>query len=140
VARDLARVQGASSYSLTGLASLVHVDAAAAPVTVAATTVLLLAACRRAGRTRDEAGAFALVVLAGLAVLPLVHQLYFAALLVPIAIASPRFTWRWLVLLPFWLFPYEAVSGRALGMVVAAVVVAGYLAATTPRYGCGASG
>ena len=69
-----------------------------------------------------------MLTLATLACLPIVHQLYYALLLVPIAIASPSFSWRWLLLLPFWIFPYEATSGRPLGLVLAALVVGAYFA------------
>jgi hypothetical protein len=49
---------------------------------------------------------------------------------VPIAIATPHFNARWLLLVPCWIFPYESTVGRPLGLVLALWVVGGYVVAT----------
>jgi hypothetical protein len=126
VLRGLSTLQQDGGYSISSFAWQLGLPGYATALTVAVTALLLVGVWR--ARKSDDGRAFALATLATLAALPILHQLYFALLLVPIAISSPGFSRRWLLLLPFWVFPYEATSGRPLGLVLAALVVGIYLA------------
>ena len=126
VLRGLSKAQQDGGYSIGSFAYSLGLADYATALTIAATGLLLVGVWR--ARAAADGRAFALATLATLAALPIVHQLYFSLLLVPIAIAGPRFSWRWLLLVPFWLFPFEATSGRPLGLILAALVVLGYFA------------
>ena len=126
VLRGLSTAQQDGGYSISSFAWQLGLANYATALTVAVTALLLVGVWR--ARKSDDGRAFALATLATLAALPILHQLYFGLLLVPIAISSPGFSRRWLLLLPFWIFPYEATSGRPLGLVLAALVVGIYLA------------
>ncbi|HEY1480292.1 MAG TPA: glycosyltransferase family 87 protein [Gaiellales bacterium] len=130
VVSGLSRAQEASSYSLSAVASGLGIAGASHLLIGIVVAGLLLAVWAARSSPQAASRAFALATLALLVEEPFVHQLYFALLLVPIAIATPHFGWRWLLLIPCWVFPYESIAGRPLGFVLVAVIVAGYLLAT----------
>jgi hypothetical protein len=130
VVSGLTRAQEASSYSLSALAAALGIPGASRVLIVAVVAGLLLALWAARSSPQLEPRMVALATLALLAEEPFVHQLYFAILLVPIAIATPHFNARWLLLVPCWIFPYESTVGRPLGLVLALWVVGGYVVAT----------
>jgi Glycosyltransferase family 87 len=132
VLRGLAQAQQDGGYSLSSVAYGFGLADHATTLVIGVTALVLCGLWRLRGSS-DRA--FALATMASLTALPIVHQVYFALLLVPIAVVGPRFSWRWLVLLPFWLFPYESTAGHTLGFALTAVVVVGYLCATIRRPG-----
>jgi hypothetical protein len=86
----------------------------------------LLVGCVLYARREDDARAFTCAVAATLAVSPIVWLHYLVALLVPMAILRPRFTWLWLLPVLLWISPKPgyAEGYETLGpAVVAAVVV-----------------
>ncbi len=130
VLSGLTRAQQDSSYLPGAVAYNLGLAAHQQALVVAVAGLLLLGVWRVSRRVADDARTFALVVLATLALMPFVHQLYFALLLVPIAIARPRFGWSWLLLLPFWLYPYEGTGGLTRGFVLAGLILAAYIVVT----------
>jgi hypothetical protein len=130
VVSGLSRAQEASSYSLSAVASELGIGGASHLLIGVAVAGLLLAIWKARSSEQTGSRAFALATLALLVEEPFVHQLYFALLLVPIAIATPHFNWRWLLLIPCWAFPYESIAGRPLGFVLVALIVSGYVLAT----------
>jgi hypothetical protein len=129
----LSRGEGPRSYSF---AALFH---SVLPSWTAATTVetvvgagllLLMLEAGRRGRDRD---AFALAIVAGLALTPLLEMHYLAALLVVIALYRPRFSFAWFVPLLIWGAP-ATVAGSTLQVVhVLAVAAAAVILAMNQR-------
>jgi hypothetical protein len=82
----------------------------------------------RAGGRSDEAGALALALAAGLAIVPILWQHHLLILLVPLAVARPRLSWVWFLFVPGWacfLGGYGELWQQALVLgATAAVVVA----------------
>jgi hypothetical protein len=111
-----------SSASL-GVALGLSSHAAHVLVMAAGATVLALAALRR----RSDREAFVLCVGAALLASPIVWQHYFALLLVPVAIAAPRFAPIWLLPLLLWLVGPQS-HGNAVAISVAVLVPAAVLA------------
>jgi hypothetical protein len=130
VVSGLTRAQEGTSYSLSALAAALGIPGASRVLIVAVVAGLLVALWALRSNPQHQTRMFALATLALLAEDPFVHQLYFALLLVPIAIATPHFNARWLLLVPCWIFPYESTVGRPLGLVLAVWVVGGYVLAT----------
>lgn len=94
---------------------------------VAATAGVTLLGCAWRARDDERLG-FTLALLASLVLTPIVWQQYFALLLVPVALARPSFSGRWLVVpFLFWLAPVEGHSSRDLltawGAAAAAVAI-----------------
>lgn len=86
---------------------------------------LLGAACVLARRERSDRRSFALAVVAAIALTPIVWLHYFALLVVPLALARPRFAWPWLLMWVFWLTPVQESQGDLWRILVAMSVAAG---------------
>jgi hypothetical protein len=86
---------------------------------------IVLAAGVRFARRGDDAEALALFIGAALVLSPIVWAHYLALLLVPVALARPRFSGLWLVPLPLWLCPQvdATLAQKLLLLVTGAVIV-----------------
>jgi hypothetical protein len=130
--RRLAHDEATSSYSVVALGVRAHL-----PQTVATVISLLLAAAlvvvaariaadrARTRRNRDVV-TLSLALAAALAASPIVWVHYFLLLLVPLALARPRFSALWLV--PFAYYPlgeseWPAGDARKLGLALGATIV-----------------
>lgn len=106
--------------------------AASVALGLAVLGVAVLAARRRPA---DEGTVFALVLVAALVLSPIVWLHYFALLLVPVAIASPRFSPLWLLPLGFWLIPYQESDGELWRILLALALLAAAVGAALSRVG-----
>jgi hypothetical protein len=124
--RRLSEIQAERSYSFVGLASALGLGSVPANVAMLLVGGALLVACVVLGRRGDDARSFTCAVAATLALSPIVWLHYLVALLVPLAIARPRFTWIWLLPVVLWISPKPgyAEGYQTFGpAVVAAVLV-----------------
>jgi Glycosyltransferase family 87 len=125
----LTRVEGRSGLSAYALAVRAGLPASAAEATV---IVLVAALALLAFRLRRAAGAdaavFAIAVTACLVASPIVWLHYYALLLVPIAILSPRLSWAWALPLASWLFAEPVQPAATWKIVLAQLVLAGVAA------------
>jgi hypothetical protein len=101
----LSEIQSERSYSLVGIASTLGL----AEIVGQAATLLvggaLLVACVVFARRGDDQRSFTCAVVATLALSPIVWLHYLVVLLVPMAIARPRFSLVWLVPVLLWVDP-----------------------------------
>lgn len=127
ILRRLADLEAEDSYSLVGAAAAVGMGGTAARAIAIAIGICLLVGGVVMGRRGYDERSFILTLAAALALSPIVWLHYFVILLVPLAIARPRFSAVWLLPLLLWLTPLNG-NGQAiqplLPMAVAAVVVA----------------
>jgi hypothetical protein len=127
----LNELQSQRSYSLVGMAATAGLD----PVVGSALTLVvglsLLVGCVVFARQGDDVRSFTCAVAATLALSPIVWLHYLVALLVPLAIARPRFSALWLLPVLLWVSPKPGYAegyqtfGPAL---VAAIMVVALLA------------
>ena len=95
----------------------------------------LLAALVLVARGDDgDRKAFSLAIVAAIVLTPIVWLHYFALLIVPLALVSPRFAWPWLLLWVFWLTPSQESFGD-LWRIVIATATAGAVLAVAARRG-----
>ena len=93
----LSEIQAERSYSLVGIAATAGLgDAVGQALTVLVGGVLLLG-CVVFARQGDDPRSFTCAVAATLALSPIVWLHYLIVLLVPMAIARPRFSLLWLL-------------------------------------------
>jgi Glycosyltransferase family 87 len=128
----LANQESTSSYSVVALGVRAHLPLLAARIVSLLVAVALLAAAAWVGRDdrrppRDhDVAILTLCLAAALAASPIVWLHYFLLLLVPVALARPRFSLLWLV--PFAYYPLDNSAwpvgdARKLAIALAATVV-----------------
>jgi alpha-1,2-mannosyltransferase len=103
--RRLSVIQSERSYSLVGMASTAGLGD---PVGQALTLLVggsLLIGCVVFARRLDDSRSFTCAVAASLALSPIVWLHYLVVLLVPVAIARPRFSALWLLPILLWVSP-----------------------------------
>lgn len=122
----LSDIQSEQSYSLVGMASAAGLGE---PVGQGLTLLVggaLLVGCVFFARRSDEARSFTCAVAATLALSPIVWLHYLVVLLVPVAIARPRFSLLWLMPVLLWVSPRpghaEGVQTFLPGLAVAILV------------------
>lgn len=124
--RRLADLEAAESYSVVGAMDALGLGGGAARLVAAVLGVGLLAGCALFARRGDDLRSFTLALAAALVFTPIVWLHYFVLLLVPLAIARPRFSAVWLLPLLLWLTPLNG-NGEAiqplLPMLVAASMI-----------------
>ena len=104
---------GADGALVYGLARQVGLGAGAIVVSAAVAAILLILAWRV---RRDELAAFALVAAAAVVLSPVGWVFYAGVLVVPLAVARPRYSPAWLALLLFWVswwhspLPYKSIA------------------------------
>jgi alpha-1,2-mannosyltransferase len=103
--RRLADLEDASSYSLVGVSAELGLGETAGRVIAIAVGVGLLAACIGLARRGDDLRSFACSIAAALAFTPILWQHYLVLLVVPLAVARPRFSAVWLLPVAIWLAP-----------------------------------
>ncbi len=92
------RVYSAHSFSVATVLAGAGVDAGLASRLALATGCLLAGIALYAGRRGADAASMAIAVLAAILGSPILWEYYYALLIVPLAIARPRFSWPWMVL------------------------------------------
>jgi len=133
--RRLSEIQAENSYSLVGMASTLGLGEAAGQALTFGVGAALLVAAVVFARRGDDFRSFVCAVVATLAVSPIVWLHYLVVLLVPVAIARPRFSPLWLLPVLLWTSPRP---GYAEGLqtffpAIATLVIVAYLLATAPR-------
>lgn len=119
-------IQAERSYSIAGIAASLGLDPLVGRVAMFVIGAALIAGCWRYGRSGDDRRAFTCAIVAGLVFSPIVWQHYLMFLVVPLALARPRFSAAWLVPLALWLSP-RLGHGDAVQALLPAVVVGALL-------------
>lgn len=111
-----------NSYSFVGIAAALGLGPLVGQILMLAVGGTLLAACVNLGRHGDDRRAFTCAIAASLALAPIVWQHYLVVLVVPLALARPRFSVVWLFPAVLWLSPRVA-NGDGLEPFLPALVV-----------------
>lgn len=137
----LTDIQAEKSYSIVGMAATAGLGSAAGKAIALGVGLALLLACVVLARRGDDARSFTCAVAATLALSPIVWLHYLTLLLVPLAIARPRFSLLWLLPVLLWVSPKPgyAEGFQTFMPAVAAAVLLGALLAR-PRTGISPSG
>ena len=101
----LSDIQSENSYSIVGMASTLGLDESVGRALTVVVGGGLLFACVVLARRGDEFRSFTCAVAATLALSPIVWLHYLVLLLVPLAIARPRFSIIWLLPILLWTSP-----------------------------------
>lgn len=129
--RRLSDLVADRGLSLVALGTEAGLPRALADVLPWVAGIALLAGAVEVSRRPDgDRRAFSLAVVAALALTPIVWLHYFAMLVVPIAIARPRFAWVWLIMWGFWLIPTQENQGDLWRILVATALSAGVVASS----------
>ena len=134
--RRLSELQSENSYSIVGMAATLGVGDAVGQALTLAAGAGLLAGCVVFARRGDEVRSFTCAVAATLALSPIVWLHYLVLLLVPLAIARPRFSAIWLLPVLLWVSPrpgYAEGFETFLPAIAAAILLTVILA--RPRTG-----
>lgn len=125
------------SYSVATILRALDLDPDIAAVVPLALGVVLAAAAFFVGRRRTDSAALTIALLAAILGSPIVWPYYYTLLLVPVAIARPRFSGVWVALCLFWianeLDHTRPAIWPALGYMVVAVLLAALVVSTTRR-------
>ena len=125
--RRLADLEAAESYSVVGALTSLGFGEGVSRIAAVLLGLALLACCAVLGRRGEDLRSFALALAASLALTPIVWLHYLVLLLVPLAIARPRFSAIWLVPLLLWLTPLNG-NGESIQPFLPALVVAAVIA------------
>ena len=123
--RRLTEFEAVHGYSLSGTASHLGLSNAASYVLAIVIGSGLLGGCLMFARRGDDQRSFALATAAALALTPVLWQHYLLLLLVPLAVARPRFSVLWLLPVVLWFSPratYDDVE-KVLPLLVTAVLL-----------------
>ena len=129
--RRLSEIQSERSYSLVGMAATVGLPAEVGKALTFGVGLGLLAGCVAFARRRDDFRSFTCALAATLALSPIVWLHYLVVLLVPMAIARPRFSALWLLPVLLWASPKPgyAEGFQTFLPAIAAVVILAILLA-----------
>jgi len=137
--RRLSEIQSENSYSIVGMAAALGLGGTVGQALTLAVGLSLLASCVVLARRGDEVRSFTCAVAATLALSPIVWLHYLVVLLVPLAIARPRFSLIWLLPVLLWTSPrpgYAEGFQTFLPALAATILVAVVL--VRPRLGAAA--
>jgi len=124
--RRLSEIQSERSYSLVGMAATAGLGDPVGQVLTLLVGGALLVSCVALARRSDETRSFTCALAATLALSPIVWLHYLVVLLVPVAIARPRFSLLWLFPILLWTSPRpgyaEGIQTFLPGIAVAILV------------------
>ena len=127
----LLELHAENSYSIFGMAKTLGLGETAGRLLTLAVGALLLAACVAFARRGDDFRSFTCAVAATLALSPIVWLHYLLLLLVPLAVARPRFSVIWLLPVLLWISPkpgyaegYEAFVPAIAAAILLSVLLA----------------
>jgi hypothetical protein len=103
--RRLSEIQSENSYSFVGVAHTLGLPEWAGQLAMLVTGGTLVVLCAVFARRGDDFRSYTAALGATLALSPIVWLHYLVVLLVPVAIARPRFTWLWLLPVLLWTSP-----------------------------------
>jgi hypothetical protein len=101
----LADIQAERSYSIVGMASTVGLGSGVGRALTLIVGLAFVVACSVLGRRHDDGRSFTCAIAATLVLSPIVWLHYLVLLLVPLAIARPRFSLIWLLPVLLWVSP-----------------------------------
>jgi len=101
----LNEIQAKNSYSFVGMAAKLGLGTGVGDALTVIVGGALLVACVVLARRRDDERSFTCAIAATLAASPIVWPHYLVLLLVPTAVARPRFSALWLLPILVWLSP-----------------------------------
>ena len=114
-------------YSMVAVGTQLGLTEGAAGVLPYAIGLPILGWAVIVGRRGLERESFTLALAASIVLTPIVWQHYFTLLLLPLAIARPRFSWVWLIPLAYWAAPTQETLGdlwrTAIGLGLSVVLV-----------------
>ena len=122
--RRLAELEAEESYSLLGGFAALGLGDVAARVLAFAFGIVVLTACVAFARRGEDFRSFTFAIAASLALTPIVWLHYLVLLLVPLAIARPRFSAVWLMPLLLFLTPLNGNGESFQPLLPALVAVA----------------
>jgi alpha-1,2-mannosyltransferase len=134
--RRLSDIQSENSYSIVGMAATLGLPDAVGQALTVLVGGGLLVACAVLARRGDDTRSFSCAVAATLALSPIVWLHYLVLLLVPLAIARPRFSAIWLLPILLWTSPRPGYAEGVLTFLpalVALILLALLLARPTPK-------
>ena len=111
--RRLSEIQSHRSYSIVGMASTLGLGEAVGRAVALGLGAALLAWCVVLARQGDEERSFTCAIAATLVLSPIVWLHYLVVLLVPVAIARPRFSLIWLLPVLLWVSPRPGYADGA---------------------------
>jgi hypothetical protein len=124
----LSEIHASHSYSIVGMADALGLGRVVGHVALVVVGSALLALCVAYGRRGDDVRAYTLAVAATLAFTPIMWQHYLCLLLVPLAVARPRFSPLWCLPLLLWIAPRvghgEGIEPYLPALVAATMLVA----------------
>lgn len=103
--RRLTDLEAANTYSFVGVSSELGLGETFGKALATASGAALLVACVILARRGDDFRSFTCALASALALSPILWQHYLVLLLVPLAIARPRFSAIWLLPVLLWLSP-----------------------------------
>jgi hypothetical protein len=118
----ISEIQAERSYSIPGMAAALGFDPVVGQALMLIAGAALLVVGVNLGRHGDDRRAFTCALAATLALTPIVWQHYLAILVVPLALARPRFSALWLLPAVLWLSP-RVGNGDGLEPFLPALVV-----------------
>lgn len=134
--RRLSEIQAERSYSIVGMTATLGLGDVVGQALALALGVGLLVWCVVFARRQDEERAFTCAIAATLALSPIVWLHYLVALLVPMAIARPRFSLIWLLPVLLWVSPrpgYAEGVATFMPAIAAAILITVLLARPRTR-------
>jgi hypothetical protein len=134
--RRLSEIQAENSYSFVGMAATLGLGETVGQVLTFVLGGALLVWCAVLARAGDDFRSFTCAVAATLALSPIVWLHYLVALMVPLAIARPRFSALWLLPIVLWVSPkpgYAEGFQTFAPAVVTAILLAVLLARPAQR-------
>jgi Glycosyltransferase family 87 len=134
--RRLSDLQSERSYSFVGIAAELGLPDVVGQAATFGIGVGLLALCVVYARRGDDARSFTCAVAATLALSPIVWLHYLVLLLVPLAIARPRFSALWLLPVLLWVSPkpgYAEGVATVFPAIAAAILLVILLVRPEPR-------
>ncbi|GIU95308.1 MAG: hypothetical protein KatS3mg012_1765 [Gaiellaceae bacterium] len=135
--RRLDEIQAANSYSFVGMAATLGLGETFGRAVALLVGGALLASCVVLARRGEEFRAFTCAVAATLALSPIVWLHYLFVLIVPLAIARPRFSPIWLLPVLLWISPRPgyAEGFKTFLPAIAAAILVGFVLVAPRRDG-----
>jgi alpha-1,2-mannosyltransferase len=125
---QLDKIQFDDSYSIVGMAQALGYEPVVGRVVTALVGAALLGAVVFSGRRGNDLEAFTWSIAAALVLTPVVWQHYLVLLIVPLALARPRFSALWLLPILIWVSPRDQTNGEGLEPFIPTFVAAALVA------------
>jgi alpha-1,2-mannosyltransferase len=125
---QLDKIPFENSYSIVAMTDALGYEPVVGRIATAILGVALLGAVVISGRRGDDLEAFTYSIAAALVLTPVMWQHYLVLLVVPLALARPRFSALWLLPIVIWVSPRDGTNGDGLEPFVPFLVAAALVA------------